>query len=137
MTRKRLRSFCVLFCIGGGCYNLIEILWRGHSHWSMFFVGGSCFHLIGKIGKRLKGRSLALIGTACSAAVTVVEYVSGCLVNLHWKLDVWNYSKRPFNLHGQVCLLYSVLWGVLSLLAVPLYKLLENRLMMTRRSSSV
>ena len=136
MARKRPGSFCVLFCIGGGCYNLIEILWRGHSHWSMFFVGGSCFHLIGEIGKRLKGRSLALIGTACSAAVTVVEYVSGCLVNRFWKLGVWDYSQRPFNLHGQVCLLYSALWGVLSLLAVPLYRLLESQLTMTQHSSS-
>ena len=34
-------------------------------------------------------------------------------------LDVWDYSKVPFNFLGQVCVLYSVLWGFLSAAAIP------------------
>jgi uncharacterized membrane protein len=30
----------------------------------------------------------------------------------------WDYSKRPFNLWGSVCLKYSLFWGLLSLLLV-------------------
>ena len=122
-----MRKFIRLFCIGGGAYNLIEILWRGHSHWSMFLVGGTCFHVIGRIGTRLRRHGAFVIGVACSAAVTAVEYVSGCLLNRRLKLNVWDYGKMPANLNGQVCLLYSVLWGGLSLLALPLYRRLNKR----------
>ena len=131
-----MRKFIRLFCIGGGAYNVIEILWRGHSHWSMFLVGGACFHLIGKIGIRLQRRGVLVKGTACAAAVTVVEYVSGCLFNRCLKLNVWDYSNLPINLHGQVCLLYSVLWGGLGLLAIPLYQFLETRVLPLQKSDN-
>ena len=89
---KKWRTFAILFCIGGFGYNLVEVLWRGYSHWSMFLVGGGCFHLIGRIGARLKGKSLMLKSGLCALGVTVVEYITGCLVNRRWKLNVWDYS---------------------------------------------
>ncbi len=125
---KRSLRFFLLFCIGGGAYNLIELLWRGHTHWSMFVVGGGCFHLIGRTGNALRGHSRWLIGGACAAAVTAVEYLSGCVLNLHFKLGVWDYSHLFGNLHGQVCLLYSALWGFLSFPAVRLYRFLDRQI---------
>ncbi len=89
----------------------------------MFLVGGTCFHLIGKIGSRFRTWNIARKCALCSLAVTAVEYVSGCLFNLRLKLNVWDYSEMPFNLNGQVCLLYTVLWGFLSATAMPLYRL--------------
>lgn len=38
-----------LFLVGGGLYSVIELLFRGHTHWLMFFVGGFCFILVGAI----------------------------------------------------------------------------------------
>lgn len=111
-----------LFVIGGAAYNLVEIVWRGYSHWSMFFLGGVCFQLIGKIGNRLWRRGIVTVGVVCSAVVTVLELVSGYLLNRCWKLNVWDYSDRLGNVDGQICLLYSVLWGVISVMAVPLYR---------------
>ncbi len=122
-----MKRFLSIFCIGGGAYNIIELLWRGYSHWSMFFVGGTCFHMIGAIGTRLRCRGLAAVAAACSVAITAVEYVSGCLLNRRWKLHVWDYSHMPLNIGGQVCLLYSVLWGGLSLLALPLYRTIKGK----------
>ena len=37
-------------------------------------------------------------------------------------MNVWDYSGFPLNIMGQVCLLYSVLWGLLSIVAIPLYR---------------
>ncbi len=122
-----MHKFIRLFCIGGGAYTLLEIVWRGRSHWSMFLVGGACFHLIGSIGTRLHRHSRLLIGTVCSAMVTAVEYVSGCLLNRRLKLNVWDYSHMPANFKGQVCLLYSTLWGGLSLCVVPIYRALNKK----------
>ncbi len=122
MRVRRVCRFVLLFCFGGGCYVLLELLWRGYSHWSMFLAGGSCFHLVGKIGSRLCKKSKAVIGGACALAVTAVEYLCGWIVNLQLKLNVWDYSQMKLNWQGQICLLYTVLWGFLSLAVVPVYK---------------
>ena len=117
-----------VFCIGGLLYNLIEICWRGYSHWSMFFLGGICFQMIGSIHDRFAKRRPFFRCTLCAAAITMAEFLSGCLVNLRWNLHVWDYSRLPFNIKGQVCLLYSVLWGALSLIACPVYRMVRLRL---------
>lgn len=121
MTGK-ISRFVSLFVLGGLAYNLIELAWRGYTHWSMFFLGGTCFHLIGKIGGKLWGKGLIVVGATCSFAVTAAEFASGCLLNLRLKLNVWDYSHMTGNLKGQVCLLYSALWGVLSIVTVPVYR---------------
>ena len=117
-----------VFCIGGLLYNLIEICWRGYSHWSMFFLGGICFQMIGSIHDRFASRRPLFRCTLCAVAITGAEFLSGCLVNLRWNLHVWDYSRLPFNVKGQVCLLYSVLWGALSLIACPVYRMVRVRL---------
>ncbi|MCI8553865.1 MAG: hypothetical protein HFJ80_02830 [Clostridiales bacterium] len=117
-----------LFCLGGGIYNLIEVVWRGYTHWSMFLVGGACFHIMGKIQNSPRVKRLVSRCALCSVAVTGVEFVSGCLFNLGFRMNVWDYSRMPFNLMGQVCALYAVLWGLLSIAAKPVYRLLRERL---------
>lgn len=118
----KLRCQVGIFLIGGALYNLIEILWRGYTHWSMFIVGGLCFQLIGYIQTALVKWGLFRRCLLCSAAVTAVEFFSGCLFNLKLHMNVWDYSGFPLNIMGQVCLLYSVLWGLLSIVAIPLYR---------------
>lgn len=118
----KLRCQAGIFLIGGALYNLIEILWRGYTHWSMFIVGGLCFQLIGYIQTALVKWGLFRRCLLCSAAVTAVEFLSGCLFNLKLHMNVWDYSQFPLNIMGQVCLLYSVLWGLLSIVAIPLYR---------------
>lgn len=118
----KLRCQAGIFLIGGALYNLIEIIWRGYTHWSMFLVGGLCFQIIGLIHTLLRRWNVWARCTLCALAVTVVEFASGCLFNLALGLDVWDYSQFPLNIMGQVCLLYTVLWGLLSLIASPLYR---------------
>ena len=117
-----------LFCLGGGIYNLIEVVWRGYTHWSMFLVGGACFQIMGKIQNSEKFKHLLSKCALCSAAVTGIEFVSGCVFNLGFKLNVWDYSQMPLNLMGQVCALYTVLWGPLSIVARPIYRFLSEKL---------
>lgn len=118
----KLRCRAGIFIIGGLLYNLIEIVWRGYTHWSMFIVGGLCFQIIGYIHTALAKWGLFGRCALCAAAVTAVEFASGCLFNLVLQLNVWDYSGFPLNIMGQVCLLYTVLWGLLSLVALPVYR---------------
>ena len=124
-----MKRFVCLFAFGGAAYVLLERLWRGYSHWTMFLLGGTCFHLIGRLAGRLQNCRCVTRAIACSAAITAAEYISGCFLNVRCKLNVWDYSKQFANIRGQVCLLYSLLWGALSLPAAWIYCRLERRLL--------
>lgn len=121
MSKKQqwLLHIC-LFIIGGLGYNLIELLWRRRTHPSMFVVGGLCFEWMGAVHTHSR-RALPTRCGLCALGVTAVELVSGCILNRWLKLNVWDYSKMRCNILGQVCLLYSVFWLLLSAVAFPLY----------------
>ena len=108
-------KYFILFGIGGIAYVVIELLWRGYSHWSMFVLGGLCFLLIGRLnehfGTRLPLPALMLLG---SAAVTLLEFAAGYLLNIRLGLHVWSYYGEPYNLMGQVCLKYTLMWFFMS-----------------------
>ena len=108
---KQLFKYVVLFLIGGATYFCIEMLWRGHSHWTMFIVGGinEWFDWEMPLWKQM---------LICSVGITAIEFLAGVAINLIFKLNVWDYSNQPFNILGQICLLYSFLWFLLSLLAI-------------------
>ena len=44
----------ILITIGGLIYSLIEIIYRGYTHWSMVIVGGLAFYLIGRINEHIE-----------------------------------------------------------------------------------
>ena len=114
----------LLFCIGGGSYVCLELLWRGRSHWTMFALGGGCFLAIGELGKRLAGAPRLLRAAAGSAVCTAGELLTGLVFNRDYR--IWDYRALPGNFRGQICLPFSLLWMPLSLLAEELYGHLEG-----------
>lgn len=116
---KTIYRNSILFLLGGIMYVIIELLWRGRSHWTMFIVGGLCFLLIGGLNNWYPWKmSILLQMTISSIIVTIVEFISGCIINIWLNLGVWDYSNMPFNILGQVCLLFTFLWFLLSLMAI-------------------
>lgn len=111
----------VLFAVGGVVYITIEVLWRGHSHWTMFLVGGICFILVGQINELFTfGMPLVYQMALGACIITQVEFISGCFINLWLGWNVWDYSDMPFNVYGQICLPYMGLWFLLSAPAIIL-----------------
>ncbi|MBQ8403913.1 MAG: hypothetical protein IJX55_05765 [Clostridia bacterium] len=103
------------FLIGGVGYGLIELLWRGETHWSMVITGGACLLAICAVNRRFCKKHLLLRAAACSAIITLVEFCVGILVNRLLGLDVWDYSSMFGNILGQICPLYTFFWFLLSL----------------------
>ena len=124
---KGLREAAVIFFIGEIGYSLLEILWRGYTHWTMALTGGLCFLLLYYLNQRLEGMVLWKKCLAAAFMITGIEFLVGCLVNLtlHWQ--VWDYTEWPFNIWGQVCLFYSVLWYLLAIPVLGLCGLLKRR----------
>lgn len=115
----KLLQFLILFAVGGSVYVMIELLWRGRSYPSMFVLGGICFYLIGLINEKYPW-DMPLISQMfiSSIIVTTLEFIFGVILNIVLKLGIWDYSQMPYNLCGQICLLFSILWFLLSAVAI-------------------
>ena len=111
----------LLFLTGGVLYCRTELIWRGHTHLSMAALGGCCFLMIGRINEDCPSCVSLLSQMVLSAlVVTAMEFAAGLVLNVWMGLEIWDYSDLPYNLLGQVCLLYMNLWFLLSLPAILL-----------------
>ena len=102
-----------VLALGGASYAAIEILWRGRTHWTMALTGGVCFLFMYLISAR-SGLPLPVRWLWCASFVTALEFVVGGVVNVALGWGVWDYSDRPLNLYGQVCVRYALYWLLLS-----------------------
>lgn len=107
----------ILFGIGGLLYMLIELLWRGRTHWTMLIIGGVCFLLVGLINEVFTwDMPLVRQMTLSAVLITIVELAAGLLINCNYA--IWDYRQMPLNFMGQICLPYTILWFFLSLPAI-------------------
>lgn len=119
---NKIKSDGVIFLFGGILYSLLEICFRGHTHWSMTVTGGLCLVVL---YRHFKAYPLESLLTKCFFGMTVItlaEFLAGCIVNLMLGWNVWDYSSQPMNLLGQVCPTFSAMWFLLTIPAVYLCK---------------
>lgn len=118
---KRAVKPVILFCIMGSIYCLIEILWRGYTHWTMFLLAGLCGLSVGELNEHIEWEmpfwEQDFIGTVIALAL---EFLFGCVLNLWLGLGIWDYSNMPCNILGQVCLPFALVWAVLVAVAIVL-----------------
>ena len=55
------------------------------------------------------GLFLFVIGAVFS---TVIELFGGWVLDKLFHTKWWDYSKEKFNLHGYICLRFSIIWGI-------------------------
>lgn len=116
---KTLIKYLTLLSIGGILYMIMEILFSGSTHWTMGILGSICFVLIGLINNyyTLPLYKQMLIG---AVIITALEFISGVILNIGFNLNIWDYSNLPFNICGQICLPFTLIWFFLCLPAILL-----------------
>ena len=96
---KKLYKTMYLWAIGGLLYCLFELLFRGHTHWTMFAVGGFCFVMCGllneHIGWDMPFPLQMLIGCLI---ITGTELIAGIVLNMWLGLNIWDYSNMPLKM---------------------------------------
>ena len=118
---KLFLKYLFLGFVGGFTYYNIEIIYRGYSHISMFILASFLFIVIGLINEFLSWDTPLFIQSIIGAIiVTVLEFITGCIVNLWLGLNVWDYSSEPLNVMGQICLPFTLIWIFLSCIAIIL-----------------
>lgn len=118
----------IIFIIFGSSYVGIEMLWRGHSHPTMFLLGGLCGVLIGLINEYSPKMPILLQMLLGSVIVTTLEFIFGCILNLWLGLHIWDYSNLKFNIMGQVSLIFSFAWFILSYFVIKLDDYIRKRI---------
>ncbi len=125
---KKVRETLFVFLFGAVLYSLIEVAFRGYTHWTMTLTGGFVFLIIYSLNKKMSGTGLVLRCAAGCAVITAAEFIVGCVVNLWLDMNVWDYSGRPLNLMGQVCPLFCAVWFLLCIPAAGLSLAIARRL---------
>ena len=129
MKSQKLKNFLLknkrffLFLYGGLGYGIVELFWRGHTHWTMLLAGGACFSVYYKLCEDEKNMPFFIKCAIGAVLITAIELMFGTVVNvwLHW--NVWDYSAMPFHFYGQICLPFFALWFFL---CIPLTKLCDT-----------
>lgn len=49
---------------------------------------------------------------------TILEYITGYILEKIFNCKWWDYSNNFLNLHGRVCIKYSIFWGILSYILI-------------------
>ncbi len=114
MNSKMLKSDTAIFSLGGIIYGIIEIIYRGYTHWTMLITGGVCCLAVFKTFVLMKPCSVFKRCAVGSMIITFIELICGCIVNLRLNMNVWDYSDKKINFLGQICLANSIMWGLLS-----------------------
>ncbi|MCB2297608.1 putative ABC transporter permease [Clostridium tagluense] len=46
---------------------------------------------------------------------SLLEYITGYILETTFNSTWWDYSDEPYNLHGRICLSFSIIWGLVSM----------------------
>lgn len=114
-TRSNFFEILFVFLVGALGYGIIELLWRGKTHYTMLITGGICFFIIYCLNLHYAEKNLLFKCFFCMLVITFFEFLVGMLINKILLLHVWDYSDLPYNFMGQICFLYSVFWFFLGI----------------------
>ena len=120
-------EYGIMFLLGCFIYSLLEIAARGYTHWTMTLLGG----IVGMLLYRLHGtaprHTLLLQALSGAFIITALEMVVGVLDNLVLQWHVWSYREMPWNVYGQICLPFSVLWFLDCIPALGICEVVRKR----------
>ena len=121
-TLVQLIAFFYIYCFLGWCFESgyatikqRKLTNRGflRGPYIPIYAFGAIFVLI--ITDNFQGSILSVYFSGLIAA-TVLEYITGYVMEKLFKVKYWDYSDHKFNLNGYISLSTSIAWGFLSVL---------------------
>lgn len=125
VSQNTLKNAAFYFFLGGTLYSLIELAWRGYTHWTMTLLGGFVTVILKVINQVFPTAPMFFKATIGSATITFLELIVGLIVNRKHNLDVWSYDAVPYNILGQICPIYTVYWFLLCIAAFLLFRFID------------
>ena len=123
---SNIEKYLLLFIFGGLGYGLIEITFRGYTHWSMVITGGSAFLCIYIIDKTFKNTPIHIKALIGAVIITTMELTVGLVVNKMFNFAVWDYTNTPINFLGIISLPFCICWYAISYVILKVFKLFNK-----------
>lgn len=115
MRTKNKHTILPVFVFGAFVYGTLEIIWRGFTHPSMLLLGGFCLTFIYNAEKKLYGRiHIGIRAFFYAFVITLSEFICGLALNIGLGLNIWDYTPLPFDILGQICPHFFLVWLMLS-----------------------
>lgn len=114
--------FFYFYCFAGWCIESTYVSIKERKLTNRGFMRGPFLPLYGSGGIMMLVVSMPfqdnLIMTylAGCAGATVLEYITGVTMEALFKMRYWDYSDKPLNFQGHICLGTTLAWGLLTIL---------------------
>ena len=114
--------FFYIYCFFGWCFESAYVSLKTRKWTNRGFMHGPFLPLYGSgaimmlVVSAPFQRSLALTYVAGCVGATILEYVTGVVMEALFKVRYWDYSKQKFNFQGHICLRSTLAWGGLTIL---------------------
>lgn len=91
---------------------------RGFLHGPLCPIYGACILSIILLLNNFKYSNIFVLLLFATFFTSLIEYLTGFLLEKLFKTKYWDYTEDPFNLHGRICLHFSLMWGAVTLVIV-------------------
>lgn len=129
--------FFYIYCFLGWCFESAFVSAKSHKWVNRGFMRGPFLPLYGSGAMMMYVVSLPfqdnIILTYIAGVIgaTALEYVTGVAMETLFKVRYWDYSSKPFNFQGHICLTSSIAWGFLTILMTRVIHKPIERLVMS------
>ena len=129
--------FFYIYCFLGWCFESTFVSAKSHKWVNRGFMRGPFLPLYGSGAMMMYVVSLpfqdniVLTYIAGVIGATALEYVTGVVMETLFKVRYWDYSSKPFNFQGHICLRSSIAWGFLTILMTRVIHKPIERLVMS------
>lgn len=118
----------LLWVWGGAAYFMIEVAYKTATgrpeqiSWTMLVLAVVLCVPVERAGAELPWECpLWLQALSCAALVIAAELLAGLVLNVWLGLGIWDYSGLRWNLWGQICPQFAVLWWALCAAFIPVF----------------
>lgn len=74
------------------------------------------------------GKSYTTLFVVCFFGASIIEYFTGYILEKLFNAKWWDYSGMPLNLKGRICILYSIIWGLVGIFVIKVLQPIGNKL---------
>lgn len=125
--------FFLFYCFLGWCFESGYVSLKKKQFVNRGFIRGPFLPIYGSgalmmlIVSRPFHENIMLTFLAGCVGATVLEYVTGAVMEAVFKVRYWDYSNQKFQFQGHICLSSTLAWGVLTILVTRIvHRLVEN-----------
>lgn len=129
--KQKIIPYGSIFIISGLIYTMLELMWRGRTHWTMFLCAGLCGLVMANVNNHLLEFDTDFLKQVVVSALccTGFEFLFGIMFN--GDFSIWDYRGLWGTIHilgDQVNILFFGVWIIISVFSLPFLDWLQWKL---------